>query len=209
MVDNIKEPTSDKILSSRSYNSFFVLTRRFLELVGESSDSVVDLNLAAGIFGVSKRKIYDITNVLEGLGLLVKYSVNNAKWVGPDIKLYFELMSTDDGLKEVANKENVCNENKKINVMEHKNALLDRKLEVLNQEINDISQQENSIANSYVTYRDLYSLPSLRNKLVFAVKAPPETYLEYPKKKDGEDYEIQLSASEGKIDILYISEDNK
>jgi hypothetical protein len=39
-------------------------------------------NTAASTLGVQKRRIYDITNVLEGCNLIVKTSKNQMKWVG-------------------------------------------------------------------------------------------------------------------------------
>ena len=41
---------------------------------------VVDLNKAAEQLGVQKRRIYDITNVLEGIDLISKKSKNNIEW---------------------------------------------------------------------------------------------------------------------------------
>jgi hypothetical protein len=35
---------------------------------------------------VQKRRIYDITNVLEGIGLIQKYKKNKIRWAGPDSK---------------------------------------------------------------------------------------------------------------------------
>ena len=45
-----------------------------------SSDGVVDLNVASEKLEVQKRRIYDITNVLEGIGILEKKSKNNIQW---------------------------------------------------------------------------------------------------------------------------------
>jgi hypothetical protein len=42
----------------------------------------VDLNEAVGELCVQKRRIYDITNVLEGIGLIVKHKKNKIKWNG-------------------------------------------------------------------------------------------------------------------------------
>lgn len=36
-----------------------------------------------GVLDVQKRRIYDITNVLEGIGLICKVSKNNIRWDGP------------------------------------------------------------------------------------------------------------------------------
>lgn len=38
------------------------------------------MNNAAAVLGVPKRRIYDITNVLEGVGLIEKQAKNNVKW---------------------------------------------------------------------------------------------------------------------------------
>ena len=44
----------------------------------------MDLNAAVERLEVQKRRIYDITNVLEGIGLIRKVSKNNIRWYGPD-----------------------------------------------------------------------------------------------------------------------------
>jgi hypothetical protein len=36
------------------------------------------------VLNVQKRRIYDITNVLEGIGLISKECKNNIRWSGPD-----------------------------------------------------------------------------------------------------------------------------
>jgi transcription factor E2F3 len=45
----------------------------------------VDLNDAATKLDVQKRRIYDITNVLEGIGLIEKTIKNKIKWKASDI----------------------------------------------------------------------------------------------------------------------------
>eukprot|EP00201_Polytomella_parva_P020525 CAMPEP_0175044108 /NCGR_PEP_ID=MMETSP0052_2-20121109/3604_1 /TAXON_ID=51329 ORGANISM="Polytomella parva, Strain SAG 63-3" /NCGR_SAMPLE_ID=MMETSP0052_2 /ASSEMBLY_ACC=CAM_ASM_000194 /LENGTH=126 /DNA_ID=CAMNT_0016307331 /DNA_START=104 /DNA_END=480 /DNA_ORIENTATION=- len=53
-------------------SSLSLLTSRFLELLKEAPDGIIDLNIAAERLKVQKRRIYDITNVLEGVKLLEK-----------------------------------------------------------------------------------------------------------------------------------------
>lgn len=48
----------------------------------ESSSGTLDLNAAAKELQVQKRRIYDITNVLEGIGLIEKRTKNHIAWVG-------------------------------------------------------------------------------------------------------------------------------
>lgn len=61
-------------------NSLGLLTRRFVQLLRDSSDGTVDLNYAASQLEVQKRRIYDITNVLEGIGMIEKKGKNNVRW---------------------------------------------------------------------------------------------------------------------------------
>ena len=64
----------------RTETSLGSLTKRFCELLHASPDGVLDLNEAAETLSVQKRRIYDITNVLEGVGLISKASKNHIKW---------------------------------------------------------------------------------------------------------------------------------
>lgn len=71
-------------------SSLGLLTKKFVSLLQEhgggpgappgSTHGVLDLNQAAEKLGVQKRRIYDITNVLEGIGLIAKKSKNNIQW---------------------------------------------------------------------------------------------------------------------------------
>jgi hypothetical protein len=58
---------------TRYDTSLGLLTRKFIELLQESPDGVVDLNVASTKLSVQKRRIYDITNVLEGEFIKLKY----------------------------------------------------------------------------------------------------------------------------------------
>jgi transcription factor E2F3 len=63
-------------------NSLGELTRKFIHMMQTSPNQTVDLNEAATELDVQKRRIYDITNVLEGIGLIEKTVKNMIKWKG-------------------------------------------------------------------------------------------------------------------------------
>lgn len=65
----------------RYETSLGILTKRFVSLLRSSPNGILDLNHAAELLDVQKRRIYDITNVLEGIGVIEKNSKNNIKWV--------------------------------------------------------------------------------------------------------------------------------
>ena len=51
---------------SRAINSLDELTKKFLKCVSESSSDKINLNIVRKKIKAKKRRIYDITNVLEG-----------------------------------------------------------------------------------------------------------------------------------------------
>ncbi len=59
------------------------LTRKFIDEIRVADSQTLDLNEAVRSLNVQKRRIYDITNVLEGIGLIKKVSKNNIRWEGP------------------------------------------------------------------------------------------------------------------------------
>ncbi|TRY98604.1 hypothetical protein DNTS_005286 [Danionella cerebrum] len=101
---------------SRYDTSLNLTTKRFLDLLAQSPDGVVDLNWASQVLDVQKRRIYDITNVLEGIHLISKKSKNNIQWLGNRIdgesvarlqelqKEVSELTEAEEKLDELLNK---------------------------------------------------------------------------------------------------------
>ncbi|KAK5860204.1 hypothetical protein PBY51_021697 [Eleginops maclovinus] len=68
---------------SRHEKSLGLLTMKFVRLLQEAKDGVLDLKVAADSLAVKqKRRIYDITNVLEGVGLIEKKNKNIIQWRG-------------------------------------------------------------------------------------------------------------------------------
>ena len=68
--------------SARYDSSLGLLTKKFVALIKSQPHGSLDLNHAAAQLGVQKRRIYDITNVLEGIGLIEKTTKNNIAWKG-------------------------------------------------------------------------------------------------------------------------------
>uniref|UniRef100_A0A8C0BSZ3 E2F/DP family winged-helix DNA-binding domain-containing protein n=1 Tax=Buteo japonicus TaxID=224669 RepID=A0A8C0BSZ3_9AVES len=70
-----------KLKKPRFDASLVYLTRKFMDLVKTAPDGVLDLNEVATTLGVRKRRVYDITNVLDGIHLIQKRSKNLIQWV--------------------------------------------------------------------------------------------------------------------------------
>lgn len=66
-------------------NSLSVLTAKFIAMIKQSNNKTVDLNRIVNKLNVQKRRIYDITNVLEGVGYIEKAHKNTIRWRGDDL----------------------------------------------------------------------------------------------------------------------------
>lgn len=60
---------------SRYDTSLGLLTKKFMDLLEATVDGIIDLNVASVQLSVQKRRIYDVVNVLEGIGILEKVSL--------------------------------------------------------------------------------------------------------------------------------------
>ncbi|KAF7659077.1 hypothetical protein LDENG_00003540 [Lucifuga dentata] len=82
--DAMTEQAAEQRLDCRrSEKSLGLLAKRFLCLLQEAQSGILNLKEASMILDVrQKRRIYDITNVLEGIGVLVKISKNIVQWKG-------------------------------------------------------------------------------------------------------------------------------
>lgn len=140
-----------------------LLTKKFVSLFHNSSSGTVDLNKASETLNVQKRRIYDITNVLEGIGLVEKKSKNMVAWSG---------VQHHDGLtaKQADLHTDLADLEAKENQLDDliKNAELHLKL---------LNEDKSS---AYVTYQDLRSISRFANQTVMAIKAPPEAKLQVP-----------------------------
>lgn len=80
------DPVQPRRVNVRENTSLSVLTKRFIELVKGSPERQLDINDAVRLLSVQKRRIYDITNVLEGIGQIekLKDKKNVIRWVGEE-----------------------------------------------------------------------------------------------------------------------------
>lgn len=130
-------------------------------MLQDSPDGSVDLNIASSKLNVQKRRIYDITNVLEGIGILEKKSKNNIQWkCGNDT---FGTLSDANTSKQF-----------ELDWLDQKENHLDELIRSIRDEIN--AQFQNT-AYAYITNNDLKSTDIFKDQTVIVVKAPPEAKL--------------------------------
>lgn len=141
------------------------LTKKFVDLLQESPDGSVDLNIASTKLNVQKRRIYDITNVLEGIGILEKKSKNNIQW---------KCGKNSDGNNSFGFANDAANKQLELELLEQKENHLDELIKSIREEIN--SQFQNT-SHAYVTNSDLKNIDIFKDQTVIVIKAPPEAKL--------------------------------
>ncbi|KAJ6672458.1 TRANSCRIPTION FACTOR E2F [Salix viminalis] len=79
---DIINPSSKHHTYSRKQKSLGLLCTNFLTLYNRDDIDVIGLDEAASKLGVERRRIYDIVNVLESVGVLARKAKNKYSWKG-------------------------------------------------------------------------------------------------------------------------------
>lgn len=198
------DSSSKKSRNNRDDSSLRQLTSRFVELIAQAESGIVDLNAAADRLGVQKRRIYDITNVLEGIGLIVKNSKNNIQWKGT-------------GIATVSNSE-TCEEIKLLQreliELDNHEKLLDQQIQNIQGSLKDLTESEDYQKRAFVTYSDIRNIPSLKDRTIIAIRAPSGTTLTVPDPDDGmvfpnRRFQIYLKSPSTPIKVYLLSNEQQ
>ncbi|CAK4068362.1 unnamed protein product [Aphanomyces euteiches] len=216
-------PKTSSSPGTRYDSSLGLLTKKFVALIQNAADGNLDLNQAALSLGVQKRRIYDITNVLEGIGLIEKTSKNNIHWKGGAGGSSARNESHDDSeseKEEIPSNLTHGEEADKLKDEMHKLAeeekLLEHYMRHMSISVKQLNEEGIDDANpngslSYISYEDIRALTSLAEQSIMAVKAPPGTTLEVPDPDEGmppgsRRFQIFLKSNEGPVDVYLVSQ---
>ena len=185
--------------TSRQEKSLGLLTTKFVDLLKNAQNGVLDLKVAADQLAVrQKRRIYDITNVLEGIGLIEKRSKNSIQWKGggPESK-NAELVSQMSKLRE------------EIHELEAKEQDIDNKKMRVHQSIRNVTDDADNHRLAYITHEDVCRC--FPNNTLLSIQAPSGTQLEVPvpESSDGKKkYQVHLRSTSGPISVLLVNKDS-
>ncbi|XP_022144160.1 transcription factor E2FC-like [Momordica charantia] len=162
-LDGLNLPTNGRYDSSLGF-----LTKKFIRLVQEAEDGTLDLNKTADVLKVQKRRIYDITNVLEGIGLIEKTTMNHIRWKGCERRGPQELNDQVSRLK--AEVESLYEDERR----------LDDIIRMKQELLRNLEENANHRKNLFVTEEDILQIPCFKNQTLIAVKAPQASCIEVP-----------------------------
>ncbi|XP_068691816.1 transcription factor E2F5-like isoform X2 [Montipora capricornis] len=184
---------------SRHEKSLGLLTTKFVNLLQEAKDGVLDLKVAADTLAVrQKRRIYDITNVLEGIGLIEKKSKNSIQWKGA---------GPGCNTREISDK--LVHLKSELERLQDKERELDEQRLWVQQSLKNVSEDPENEQLAYVTYEDVCH--SFKGDTLLVVQAPSGTQLEVPipetNMKQPRKYQIHLKSQSGPIHVLLVNKD--
>lgn len=194
---------------TRTESSLSVLTAKFLDLLNKSPNGTIDLNETVNILNVQKRRIYDITNVLEGIGYIRKHTKNKIKLIDQENEL-----GLDDQLATLE---------EEMDKLEREDTAYDEKIKAIEEELSFITGDRETLKHAFITEADVKFLMN-NNKLrtpYVLIEASEDTKVDYytPKNKAGtrgrrrevgapEDFQIVVQ-SEKELNIFIASDKDK
>lgn len=183
-VSGIKAPEGKR---PRFHVSLVGLTQKFVDLITSTPGGVLDLNKAAAKLGVPKRRLYDITSVLNGIDFVEKKSKNHVQWIGSDL----------NNSEASAQRKKLQEELSDLSAMED---ALDELIKDCSQQLYELTDDKTNESLAYVTCQDVHSIQDFREQIVIAIKAPEETTLDVAAPR--EDYlEVHVRSTKGPIDV--------
>jgi hypothetical protein len=187
--------------SSQGESSLSSLTEKFIHLLDEYSSphsgGELDLNIAVQELGVQKRRLYDITNVLEGVGL-IKKDRNQVAWADRSNLPTRKVRKVDDGVKSSHESAAIAALQSEIEDIKGHGEYIDNCVENLSDIVREYTKcrKESPAAGTekdakpaeshlFVTKREIAALQAYHNDTVIAIRAPSGTNLEVPNPDEG------------------------
>eukprot|EP00035_Acanthoeca_spectabilis_P022719 m.445393 g.445393 ORF g.445393 m.445393 type:complete len:325 (-) comp19224_c0_seq1:6096-7070(-) len=188
---------------SRQEKSLGILTTKFVNLLQSAPYGVLDLKTAADQLAVkqkhAQRRIYDITNVLEGIGLIVKDSKNMIRWKGTeptDSAEFSDKLST------------IRQELVELDAAERE---LDEQETLMHASLKALIEHPSNSAYAYCDWPDLAERGGFSEDSVVMIRGPPGTQLVVPEAQYDPDaksskYSIYATSQSGPIDALLVAD---
>jgi hypothetical protein len=157
------------------------LTERFVTLLQSVPGGKVDMREVAVEFGKrQKRRLYDVTNVLEGIGLIQKCGKNFVQWQGPKV-------STRDGGIICAPSEDAAADSSSAGELREETfslrsegQMLDNLIAMTHQSVKNLTEDEEFRRLGFVTAEDVRrSLKRSKDSVILGLHSHRETSVQF------------------------------
>ena len=160
-------------------NSLAQLTQNFLNYIKNKGRINISINELVKDLNVKKRRIYDITNVLQGIGYLEKKGKNEILWIKDSNSITIPNF-TSSSKDEITSENYISNYTelkKELGDLKKQKSTIEDNLNKYREEFKLISQKNEFPKYGYITFDDITDL-SINDKVNFMiVKAPKGTLI--------------------------------
>ncbi|KAI3378640.1 hypothetical protein SNEBB_010882 [Seison nebaliae] len=148
--------------------SLCTLTAKFVQLLKETPGGIMDVKRAAELLCVNqKRRMYDITNVLEGIGLIDKQQKNHIRWKGATV-----VSNTVEHRRKVAHLK------AEIDTLLEYEGRLNNNIDSLTKSIEQITMDPEKKKYCFLTTDEL--IDAYPDQNIYILKAPPNSIINVP-----------------------------
>lgn len=163
------------------------LTQDFLEYAMRSGGEDIDLGQAGEDLGASKRRLYDVTNVLAGIGVIERCGKSKVRWIGENTKMESGTQIADLMAQETE---------------------IDRMTTFVDNTLKELSNSEDFRSFGWVTSDDVGRIVNGEDISLFALRGPNDLSIELPDDDDPNRSRHRLicTSQTGFVDLIQISQ---
>ena len=167
------EVEGENIEGTKQENSLGQLTKNFLQYIKKRGRVNININDLVKDLKVKKRRIYDITNVLQGIGYIEKNGKNEIIWKKniTNQKIDNENDSPED---YKSNYDDLKNE---LNKLKKEDAEIEEILNKFKDEFNILSRKQDFAKYGYITFNDISNLSKNEDLDFIIIKATKGTVI--------------------------------
>ena len=160
------------------------VTKAFINMLLMSNGAEIDLVSAETALGASKRRLYDVTNVLAGVGLIERCGKAKVKWIGT--------ASMDEYSGDTPK---LC----------HDYQELEKVSQNVDNFLSDLTQSELFSDYAWVSPKDILSIIPDNDVRVYALRGPSSMTIQVSDMDGDVPFHLICKAPEGEIDLIPIS----
>jgi transcription factor E2F3 len=169
-------------MADKSKHTLVTLTQGFVDILINAKGEEVDLTHVEDTLGVSKRRLYDVTNVLAGIGVLERCGKARVRWVGS--------ATVPDSSAE-------------LQTLLAREAEVDRLTALMDESLATLAASPDFQAYAWVSEEDVMRLADEQMTL-FALKGPTDVVIEVPEEEDPGRHRLICTSQSGSVDLIPI-----
>ena len=171
--DNESDFDEDISKNAKQENSLGQLTKNFLDYIKKRGRVRININDLVKELNVKKRRIYDITNVLQGIGYIEKKGKNEILWIKNENETNIQNLKNNNPTEYYIS--NYSQLKYELESLKTKKNMIEDNLNKFKEEFNIISEKKDFTKYGYITFKDMANY-SINEKLNFMlIKAPKGT----------------------------------